>query len=77
MSLLSDPFALIYKSARELEAAEKSKDPKRLKDFDFSIGAQVCLFFLFSSVSDVVSDCKVYSMHKALREYDHRKMDSA
>jgi hypothetical protein len=42
---LEDPFVMIYSSARELEAAEESKDPARLKKLDFGVGPQASLIF--------------------------------
>jgi hypothetical protein len=36
---------MIYSSARELEAAEESKDPARLKKLDFGVGPQASLIF--------------------------------
>ncbi|KAF7972892.1 hypothetical protein HWV62_16692 [Athelia sp. TMB] len=38
-----DPFALFYRDVRELEAAEKSGNPEKLKKFKFSIAPQTSL----------------------------------
>lgn len=40
-----DPFAMIYRGARELKAAEESKDLARLKTLDFAVGPQASLIF--------------------------------
>lgn len=39
---MNDPFTHIYKGAKELEAAEKSKNISKLKQLDFGVGPQVC-----------------------------------
>ena len=37
-----DPFSMVYRGARELEAAEKSQDSARLKELDFGVAPQAC-----------------------------------
>ena len=46
MTTVSNPFSHFYVGARQLEAAEKSKDPKKLKELDFSVNTQVRLVLI-------------------------------
>jgi hypothetical protein len=41
MPMRDDPFAMVYSSARELEAALKSRDLRRLNQLDFGVAPQV------------------------------------
>lgn len=41
MTTAQDPFALAYMGARDLQEAEKNRDPTKLKQFDFGVTPQV------------------------------------